>query len=200
MGKAEILQRIQLSKPEKLPLPQIDISLFEDDKDKVNLFKEKVAFAGGTITEVETKEDVNRFFKEHFKKEKNIINHTGDIISLEHVVHDKNKDPHELDNIDVVIYKADVGVAENGAIWLDHKKIRERVLPFITKHLVILLNKASICRNMHEAYDILKDHDFDFGVFISGPSKTADIEQSLVIGAHGALSFTIILFDQKNSN
>lgn len=46
---------------------------------------------------------------------------------------------------------------------------------------------------MHQAYKKLSSNAIDFGVFISGPSKTADIEQSLVIGAHGALSLSVFL-------
>jgi L-lactate dehydrogenase complex protein LldG len=46
---------------------------------------------------------------------------------------------------------------------------------------------------MHEAYNRVGNNDYVFGVFISGPSQTADIEQALVIGAHGTMPLTIIL-------
>ena len=64
---------------------------------------------------------------------------------------------------------------------------------FIPEALVILLDRKQIVSNMHEAY-ARKDFDtYDFGSFIAGPSKTADIEQALVIGAHGARDVTVIL-------
>ena len=69
-----------------------------------------------------------------------------------------------------------------------------RVLPFITKHLVLVLNKENIVPFLHQAYQKLSSSETDFGVFVSGPSKTADIEQSLVIGAQGALSLTVFIY------
>jgi L-lactate dehydrogenase complex protein LldG len=46
---------------------------------------------------------------------------------------------------------------------------------------------------MHQAYERLQGREYNFGVFIAGPSKTADIEQSLVLGAHGARTMTVFL-------
>ena len=46
---------------------------------------------------------------------------------------------------------------------------------------------------MLDAYDLIAERERSFGLFISGPSKTADIEQSLVIGAQAAMSLTVFL-------
>ena len=104
--------------------------------------------------------------------------------------------PHELEEMDLLLLEGSFGVAENGAIWLSDDQIPIRVLPFITKHLVLVLEASKIVQLQHQAYDLLADEDHDYGLFISGPSKTADIEQSLVIGAQGALTLTVLLYER----
>lgn len=95
--------------------------------------------------------------------------------------------------LDVVVLKGQLGVAENGAVWLTDKDCVERVLPFITQHLILLVERSTLVGNMHEAYAVMGRQNPGYGVFIAGPSKTADIEQSLVIGAHGPRSLQVFI-------
>jgi L-lactate dehydrogenase complex protein LldG len=102
-------------------------------------------------------------------------------------------DVHSFAKLDLAILKGQFAVAENGAIWLDDSDLRLRAIPFITEHLVIVVSRDSLVATMHQAYDRISDQHSGFGLFIAGPSKTADIEQSLVIGAHGAKSLMVVL-------
>jgi L-lactate dehydrogenase complex protein LldG len=104
---------------------------------------------------------------------------------------DKTMDGLSLADVEVLEIDGEFGVAENGAIWLTEDALPHRVAPFICQHLVI--NVKKIVPHMHAAYEELGKVNSGFGLFLSGPSKTADIEQSLVIGAHGARSLTIVI-------
>jgi L-lactate dehydrogenase complex protein LldG len=96
-----------------------------------------------------------------------------------------------LADVEVLEIDGEFGVAENGAIWLTEEAMPHRVAPFICQHLVI--NVTEIVPTMHAAYARLGGVKSGFGLFLAGPSKTADIEQSLVVGAHGARSLTIVI-------
>ncbi len=105
---------------------------------------------------------------------------------------DELEDPRDLAGTDVAIVRGAFGVVENGAVWIP-RAFRHKAMLFIPEALVILLDRKQIVSNMHEAY-ARKDFDtYDFGSFIAGPSKTADIEQALVIGAHGPRDVSVIL-------
>ena len=112
-------------------------------------------------------------------------------------------DPHSLADVDVAILPGEFGVAENAAVWVNDRHIPLRVIFFLCQHLVLVVRGREIVDHMHAAYERLMPaggthHEFAspmFGAFISGPSKTADIEQSLVIGAHGPRSLTVCFLD-----
>lgn len=101
----------------------------------------------------------------------------------------------KLNRIEHALFTGNFGVAENGAIWLEDKDLPHRILPFITQHLILKLDANQLVATMQDAYRRIHLNDCGFGVFISGPSKTADIEQSLVYGAHGAKELTVILYN-----
>jgi L-lactate dehydrogenase complex protein LldG len=102
-------------------------------------------------------------------------------------------DPHQLEDVDFAILPGHFGVAENGAIWVTGDGLKHRALYFIVQHLAIVLSAEQLVDNMHQAYTRLSFPGVGFGMFLSGPSKTADIEQSLVIGAHGPRSMNVFL-------
>ena len=102
-------------------------------------------------------------------------------------------DPHELEDIDFAVLPAQFGVAENGAVWVTDAGIRHRAIYFAVQHLVLVLTTGELVDNMHQAYERLAFPGASYGAFISGPSKTADIEQSLVIGAHGPRSLSVFV-------
>jgi len=191
MGREAILKSIKANKPVLLHVPEIDVNAFAEEVDLVETFKNSVMLVGGNIIEV-TAKDIDREIKKMYPKSEQIISIANES-SLGTISISANTDPHDLEHIDLAIVKGELGVAENGAVWISENQFIVRVLPFITNDLVIVLSKDRLCLHMLEAYDLIAERERDFGLFISGPSKTADIEQSLVIGAQGAMSLTVFL-------
>lgn len=104
-------------------------------------------------------------------------------------------DPHEMEGIGLAVLPGAFGVAENGAVWVPTDGLRHRGVFVVTEHLALVLPATEIVHDLHEAYRRLAFPAAGFGTFIAGPSKTADIEQALVIGAHGARSCTVFLVE-----
>ena len=105
---------------------------------------------------------------------------------------DSVADVHELGGNYTAVASGRVAVAENGAVWVPVEG-RRRAHLFACQHLVLVVSKAAVVDTMHDAMKRVSLEDIAYGAFISGPSKTADIEQALVMGAHGAMRATVIL-------
>ena len=103
------------------------------------------------------------------------------------------KDPHEASVIDFFVLSGELGVAENGAVWVTNHGGANRSACFLSQHLAIVLRGDQLVNDMHEAYRRISIPSPGFAMWLSGPSKTADIEQALVVGAHGARSCTVLL-------
>lgn len=162
-------------------------SVFENLYEK---FADTLSFVGGKAVEVADYEAIKADVREHYQGVSNIATTIPELSELADFSLNV-RDPHELEMLNLAIIKGDFGVAENAAIWVSEKHLPHRVLPMITQYLAIVIHKKDIVTNMHRAYERIQVDETGFGTFISGPSKTADIEQSLVIGAHGARGLVV---------
>lgn len=191
-SREKILSAVKKNKPESVALPETP--LFNDNNmDLISRFEFMVETAAGRFSQINPEDSLEELIGKSFSNDKKILSISNKVkgnVDLEEypVLTD-------FDGIDLTIIEGELGVAENGAVWVKETKMGRRVLPFITQHLLIILDKTQIVGNMTEAYQKIKIDEDGFGVFIAGPSKTADIEQSLVIGAQGARSFWVVVRD-----
>jgi L-lactate dehydrogenase complex protein LldG len=200
-AKEEILNLIREQSVERFEMPDLSRLDFPEkdlEKDNEERFINSCRFAGGkAILLDEEAKSLKDIIRELYPEAQTIVGNLS-IKGVSITNPDEYDDPRQLNNIDLSIIEGQFGVAENGAVWVT-ANVKHRVIYFIAKNLIILLNRNNIVSTMHRAYHRINDDDYDFGVFISGPSKTADIEQSLVIGAHGAISTTVVLYCGRNN-
>ena len=159
--------------------------------DKIAKFSEVLKSVGGVAYLLKDGEDVNEAIKTIYPNAKVIASNCPDI-SCATLNPDESDDAHQLTGIDLAVVNGELGVAENACVWIPQNVVH-RAIYFIAEEMVILLDKNKLVSNMHEAYQQISFSESGFGIFISGPSKTADIEQALVIGAHGVKGLTVIL-------
>jgi L-lactate dehydrogenase complex protein LldG len=155
-------------------------------------FKEVATAIGAQIYEADNMESVPLLIQNNFDLQGRIISNLMELGTIAEILSTQLV-PQSLEDVEWAILKGDFGVAENGAIWFPESMMGIRVLPFICQQLILIVQKKDIVPMMSHAYERIGASDYPYGTFIAGPSKTADIEQSLVLGAHGARSLGIIL-------
>ena len=192
MSKADILAAIQRNKPALVALPEPFSPALQDRSALKERFVKTVNQIGAQVISVAAYADIIAYVKQHYRPDERVISMLPALYAV-FESGDSNVDPHTLADVSLAIVQGHFGVAENAAVWLTEAQLGARVAPFICQHLAIVLQEDQLVEHMHEAYDRIGDAKNTFGVFIAGPSKTADIEQSLVIGAHGARSLLIFL-------
>ncbi|GAA3783280.1 LutC/YkgG family protein [Flavobacterium ginsengiterrae] len=193
-SKAEILKRIKLNQPDIVTdLPDLTL-LGSENFDTIETYKTVLKGIGGDPVEVSTYQEILDYIKANYNLEKRLITtlpELSEIASLDW----NNLEPHSLQDVELTVVKAHFGVAENSGLWVTDDILGQRVAPFIAQYLAIIVHKKDIVRTMQQAYDRIGNKEYGFGTFIAGPSKTADIEQSLVLGAHGARGLIVFLLD-----
>jgi L-lactate dehydrogenase complex protein LldG len=183
-SREKILNQVRQNKPAAVPLPQNVNFASVAPTQRLNLFTKSLQGVGAVVHLVPDLPSVGRELEKEFPGTDRILN-TIPAVGYGLPPALALAAGHVLRHLELGIVQGSLGVAENGAIWVSAENLPTRVLPFICEHLILVISADKIVGTMHEAYAVLPIDFPDYGVFISGPSRTADIEQSLVIGAHG---------------
>ena len=197
-SREKILSEVSKNQPGAIPMP--DTSLFKGPvQDNVQEYMDTFIGIGGKVFAVDDMGSIKVLIKEQFDTNLRMVTTLKDLSDMLEL-YSPEADPHTFENVELAVIQAHLAVAENGAVWLTESVMGQRIIPFICQHLAVIVRESTIVPTMHEAYKKIGAGDYGFGVFIGGPSKTADIEQALVMGAHGPITMTVFILKEKSSN
>jgi L-lactate dehydrogenase complex protein LldG len=192
-SRERILSAITANKPGLLAAPALNLSVLPDRTDMVARYVRALALIAGKAVVVSSFDAVMEDVRATRAAGHYVVNTIAALGPLsDEVTTDTHADT--LEPIYKAFLSAEFGVVENGAVWMTESQMQNRLVPFICQHLVICIRATDLVPNMHEAYDRIREME-GYGLFLAGPSKTADIEQSLVIGAHGARSLVVYVVE-----
>ena len=194
-SREEILQRLRTNTRETYDKPDLSQLKPITYADPVAEFISKTTTtAGARLIEIKADDNLNDIVHQAYPDAKVVA---SNMPGVEAAINPDTASAQELMKVDVGVIEGCIGVAENACIWIP-QQMKEKAICFASQQLVIVLRRDAIVNNMHEAYERItasKEYfqEYKFGTFISGPSKTADIESALVYGAQAARGVTVVL-------
>ena len=189
-SRDRILSRIRDRKPDRVAeLPSI-AGLFEEDSGVVERFASNLENSGAVVHRVD-RPDLETVVQSLRASDGRSFFGDFPISKFESVGTVESE--RALDGASIFACSGVLGVAENGAIWVTELNCVHRAALFLPEAVALVVEENSIVPTMHEAYHRIQIDEEGFGIFVAGPSKTADIEQSLVIGAHGPRSLHVLI-------
>lgn len=193
-SKQYILDQIRKNHSRSFEMPSLDTISPIQYENRLGQFISAVEQVGGKVIIMEQEKGVDELVRSLYPSASVIASALPYVNST--VNPDTVNDASELNGVEVGIVEGKVAVAENGCVWIP-QTMKERAVLFISECLVILIDRKDIVCNMHQAYEKIENPGY--GCFISGPSKTADIAQALVMGAQAAREVTVIVCSTEDN-
>lgn len=156
----------------------------------VELFKQNVEAVDGHCIIVQGEEELTRILKK-FRGRIAV----SDAPVLAGLAAGVAPDARDIFEFDVGITTAQAAIAETGTLVLDAARERHRFASLVPPVHVAIVDAASIFRTLGEALAFIhQDGNISPAVtFVTGPSRTADIELTLAIGVHGPQELYVIV-------
>lgn len=102
------------------------------------------------------------------------------------------------ESADIGISTVEFGIAESGSVCMDGYAFESRLVSMLPPLHIAFMNSKNVVLGITEAFEIIsKVYDRGYISFITGPSRTADIERVLTIGVHGPSRFILIAIDEE---
>jgi L-lactate dehydrogenase complex protein LldG len=119
------------------------------------------------------------------------------VLGIETLYAEQRPDPRSLERCSVGVTACDALVAQTGSILLTSRSAGGRAMSVLPPYHVVIAQADQLVPDLPAAFDLLYSRYSDrypsFATFITGPSRTGDIERILVLGAHGPRNLTVIL-------
>ena len=122
----------------------------------------------------------------------------GDALGLPVCRTDGGYDVDEMEACNAGVTECDALIAQTGSVLVTSRSAGGRALSMLPPHHVVLARREQLVADLPAAFELLKEKYADnypsMITFITGPSRTGDIERILVLGAHGPKKLTILCF------
>ena len=194
-SRDDILAKVRVNQPPAVAVPPAP-AFAAASGSKLEAFRAALVRMGGKLAAAPDG-DLDALVRKLFPDAKVVCSATPEVAG--------NRSPGDVDSpagladVDVGVVRAAFGVAETGSVWLTERELGVNALAFLSQHLVVLLAPDRIVGNMHDAYCDRDRFEASYGVFMTGPSATADIEGVLIHGAQGIRSLTVVLVPPREA-
>ncbi len=177
----------------------------------VEMMIEKAKVAGTVVNKIKTIDDALKYVVSLFENKhlKSIVSPDLDESDKKNLLEKcriRNVDfleppfRNHVDSIDVGLTWADFGIAETGTLMVKSDAEELRLATMLSRIHVAMLHDSNIKQNMDdiepELDKALKSESASYTAFITGPSRTADIERVLAIGVHGPIELHLLILKE----
>lgn len=186
----EKLREKRVPREKDYPLPPV-VTLGDLDA-SVERFEKNLVMMGGNVLTRDGAQPIEELLRTHFPQAKTICSAVAEVEGSLKITDLRSH--KQANTVDVMVVRSPFGIAEMGSVFLSEKELSDHLADVhLAQHLVVLLSRDALTANMHTAYqERLEFRTASYGVLMSGPSATADIQGVLIRGAQGVRSLSLI--------